>query len=132
DRRIEFLKLAHTDFDQRLYLIAGENGCIAKQQGMAEQNHPLLPPAVEVTDGQALIHPSEQLINRGIETLGDLDVIGAGELDGAQVRPPGEPKMILAPASFHTDGQLIVPLPVEGPVIVNDDAFDEIKGIGVV
>ena len=78
-----------------------------QQQGVAEHHHAVLRPDVEMADPQLLVDPGDEARGFRPAAIGNLQVEGAGEMQGLALRQPGEGDIVIRPRSGDADRDFV-------------------------
>ncbi|CAH1663875.1 hypothetical protein CHELA40_15479 [Chelatococcus asaccharovorans] len=100
-----------------------------EQQRMAEHDHVLARPEIEMPDPELLVDECHELQDFRLQPIRHLEVEGTADMDGFHVLDPGEGDVIVGPAAGHRDRHLVVLGAIEGPVVIRRKPFDNVEGM---
>jgi hypothetical protein len=82
-----------------------------------------------MAEPELLVDEADELQHLGPAPLGHLQVEGAGDMDRLDLGEPGDRDVIIRPAAGDGDGEFVVAVAVEGPVVESGKAFDRSRGL---
>ena len=98
-RRVETLAGFLGGGDQRGGLGGRDRFSFRQCQGVTEDDGPVVAPEIEMAEPEAFVEPGDQLAHVLVAPVGRLQLQAGADMDHVQVRPVGEPDLVVAPGA---------------------------------
>src|ERR1019366_1633756 len=119
----------HRAGENGLTLMAVQLGTAGEQNGMPEHDHAVFRPNVEMPDPKLFIDERDKRGKIHEARRRNLEVEGAGDMQGLHIGEPGEGDIVIGPAAGDRDRNFVLFVAVEGPMIMRGDALDDIDRV---
>ena len=135
DDELEGLEIGFTGIErirqQHLDLAVGRLRTAGQKQRLAEDDHMLLLPQVEMPHQHLSVDVRKKLHHLGDANVGHLDVERAGDMQRFAVLHPGKRDVIIRPVSLDRHRDLVLAGTLERPVVGRSHELDHVYRIGV-
>src|SRR5262252_6024305 len=109
--------------------LGGADDRIRKDQGVAVDHHSVVCPQVEMAEEKLGINRQQKLANLMPALFLDPHVKIAGNVQRLELIPPGEAKMIVAPAAADGEVYLVLPGAFKRPAILFDGMLEHVERV---